>query len=80
MMDQRQLSCTLLLPSVNYCNAVYAGATKTVTNKLQRVLNAAARVVSDTRKFDGGLTSLLHDLHFWLDVPERVTYKMGVML
>jgi len=31
-----------------------------VTDKLQRVLNAAARVVSDTRKFDRGLTSLLH--------------------
>ena len=36
---------------VDYCNAVYAGAPKTVTDKQQRVLNAAARVVSDTRKF-----------------------------
>ena len=64
---------------VDYCNAVYAGAPKTITDKLQRVLNAAARVVSDTRKFDRGLTSLLHDELHWLDVPERVTYKMGVM-
>jgi len=44
------------------------------------VLSAAARVVSDTRKFDRGLTSLLHDELHWLDVPERVTYKMGVMV
>jgi len=44
------------------------------------VLNAAARVVSDIRKFDRGLTSLLHDELHWLDVPERVTYKMGVMM
>ena len=65
---------------VDYCNAVYAGATKTVTNKLQRVLNAAARVVSDTRKFDRGLTSLVHDELHWLDVPERVTYQMGDMV
>ena len=65
---------------VDYCNAVYAGAPKTITDKLQRVLNAAARVVSDTRKFDRGLTSLLHDELHWLDVPERVTYKMGVMV
>ena len=57
-----------------------AGAPKTVTDKLQRVLNAAARVVSDTRKFDRGLTSLLHDELHWLDVPERVAYKMGVMV
>jgi len=67
---------------VDYCNAVYAGAPRTVTDKLQRVLklNTAARVVSDTRKFDRGLTSLLHDELHWLDVPETVTYKMGVMM
>jgi len=42
------------------------------------VLNAAARRVSGTRKFDRGLSRLLHvDLH-WLDVPERVQYKLGV--
>ena len=44
------------------------------------MLNAAARVVSHTRKFDRGLTSLLHDVLHWLDVPERVTYKMDVMM
>ena len=44
------------------------------------MLNASARVVSDTREFDRGLTSLLHDELHWLDVPERVTYKMGVMV
>jgi len=65
---------------VDYCNAVYVEAPKTVTDKMQRVLNAAARVVSDTRKFDRGLTSLLHDELHWLDVPQRVTYKMGVMM
>jgi len=65
---------------VDYCNALYAGAPKTVTDKLQRVLNAAARVVSDTRKFDCGLTTLLHNELHWLDVPERVTYKLGIMM
>ena len=34
-------------------------------------------LVSGTRKFDRGLSRLLHvDLH-WLDVPERVQYKLG---
>jgi len=65
---------------VDYCNALYAGAPKTVTDKLQRVLNAAARVASGTRKFDHGLTTLLHDEVHWLDVPEIVTYKLGVMM
>ena len=35
---------------------------------------------SNTRKFDPGLSNMIHiDLH-WLDVPERVTYKLSVMV
>jgi len=40
---------------IDYCNTVLAGAPRTVTDKLQRVLNAAARVVTGTWKFDRGL-------------------------
>ena len=39
---------------------------------LQRVLNAAARDVSGTHKFDRGLTHLLHSELHWLDVPQRI--------
>jgi len=68
-----------VMSRVDYCNVVFAGAPKAVTNKLQRVLNAAARVVSGTRKFDRGLTQLIHvELH-WLDVPERVKYKLSMI-
>jgi len=63
---------------VDYCNVV--GAPKSVTSKLQRVLNAVGRVVSGMRKFDRGLMQLLHaDLH-WLDVPERIKYKLCMMM
>jgi len=42
------------------------------------LLNAAVRLVSGTRKYDGGLSQILHaDLH-WLDVADRVRYKLGV--
>jgi len=51
---------------------------KTTTDKLQRVLNAAARVVSNTRKFDRRLSQLLHDDLHWLDVPDRVAFKLIV--
>ena len=65
---------------IDYCNSVLACAPKATTNKLQRVLNAAARVVTGTKKFERGLSRLLHtDLH-WLDVPERVMYKLSVMM
>ena len=46
---------------------------------LARLLNAAASLVSDTTKFDRGLSQLMHvDLH-WLDLPERVKYKLMSM-
>jgi len=48
-----------------------------VTDKLQRVLNAAARVITDTRKFDRGLGQILHDQLHWLDVPDRVLFKLA---
>jgi len=54
-----------------------------MTDKLQRVLNAAAWVVIGMKKFDpAGLSWLLHsELHCdWLDVPEWVTDKMAVMM
>ena len=54
-------------------SVVFVGAPKSVTSKLQRV-------VSGSRKFDRGLMQLLHaDLH-WLDVPERVKYKLCMMM
>ena len=55
-------------------------APKATTNTLQRVLNAAAHVISGTHKFDRGLSRLLHTELHWLDVPERVMYKLGVMV
>ena len=45
-----------------------------------QLLNAAARVVSGTRKFDRGLTQPLHASLHWLDVPERLKYKLCMMM
>ena len=85
--DVRRLRSTMygdficsITKHTDYCNAVLAGVPKARTNKLQRVLNAAARVVSGTHKFDQGLSRLLHTELHWLDVPERVVYKLGVMV
>jgi len=43
-------------------------------------MNAAARVVTGTRKFDRGLTCLLYSEVHLLDVLQRVQYKLGVMV
>jgi len=63
-----------------------AGAPKATTHKLQRVLNAAAHVVSGTHKFVRRLSRLLHTelvvviVVTLTDVPEQVVYKLGVMV
>jgi len=70
----------LIASSVDYCNTVLAGTPRTITDRFQQVLNAAARVVSGARKFYHGLSQLLHfELH-WLDIPQCVQYKLGVTI
>ena len=38
------------------------------------------RLITATGKFDRGLSQLLHDDLHWLDVPQRVQYKLAVMV
>jgi len=45
---------------IDYCNVLLASAPKAATDKLQHLLNVAARLASDTRKFDRGLRQLIH--------------------
>jgi len=42
------------------------------------VLNAAARLVTGTHKFDHGLLHQLYEELHWLDVSERIHYTLGV--
>jgi len=65
---------------VDYCKALLAGAPKVTTDKLQRVMNAAARVITGTHKFGRGLSLILHTELHWLDVPEWVMYKLCIMV
>ena len=37
-----------------------------------------SRVITGTRKFDGALGQILHDQLHWLDVPDRVLFKLAV--
>jgi len=63
---------------VDYCNMVLSTSPRSVTDRLQWVLNAAARLVSGTRKYDRGLSQIQPaDLH-WLDVADQVRYKLDV--
>ena len=56
------------------------GALRKTTDKLQRVLNSAARIVSNTRKFDRGLTHFRRSQLHWLDVVDRVQFRVCVQV
>jgi len=57
-----------------YCNSLLYGIGDSLLTKLQTVQNAAARVVTGTRKFDH-ITPVLRQLH-WLPVCQRITFKL----
>jgi len=60
----------LIVSKVDYCNSVH--------DRLQSVLNAAARLVFSARRNDH-ITPLLQDLH-WLCIPECVKFRLYVLV
>ena len=53
---------------------MFTGLPNVLLRKLQSVLNASARLVSGTRKYDH-VTCVLKDLH-WLPVKQRIKFKL----
>ena len=62
---------------VDYCCSVLISSLRSVTDKLQRVMNAAVRVITNTGKFDRGLSYSLHQELHWLDVPIRIQFRVA---
>jgi len=61
---------------LDYCNSLMYGANQYLINKVQRVQNSAARLISRTRKYDH-VTPVLKQLH-WLPIRERIVFKILV--
>jgi len=55
-----------------------AGLPSSQHNRLQSVMNAAARLVFSARKSEH-IIPLLHDLN-WLRVPQRIEFKLAVLV
>ena len=68
---------SLVLSKLDYGISTLAGLPSCQLDRLQSVLNAAARLVCSARKFDH-VTPLLRDLH-WLRVPDRITFRLSVL-
>ena len=74
----QSLIVSLVLSRLDYGSATLAGLPARQLDRLQSVLNAAARLVFGSRKYDH-VTPLLRDLH-WLRVPERITFRLAVLV
>ena len=59
---------------LDYCNSLYYGLPKRQINKLQGIQNTAARLVTNTLKYDH-ITPVLKLLH-WLPIEKRTVYKL----
>jgi len=65
---------------VHYCGSLLIGSPKKTTDKLQRVLNAAARIVSNTRKYCRGLSQYRQSMLHWLDVDDQVQFRVSIQV
>ena len=69
------LICAYVLSKLDYCNALLVNCPQYLLDKLQRVQNAAARLVFRVKKNEH-VTPLLKKLH-WLPVEQRIKYKIS---
>ncbi|KAF7710425.1 hypothetical protein C0J45_1613, partial [Silurus meridionalis] len=72
--DAEKLFHAIMTSRLDYCNALLGGCPASLINKLQLVQNAAARVLTRSRKYDH-ITPILSSLH-WLPVKFRIDYKL----
>jgi len=76
------LVSSFILSRLDYCNALLAGLPQSTTVPLQRVMNAAMRLVCNfnIRSRDHvSVTSALRELH-WLPIAARVQYELCSVL
>ena len=74
----RTLVVALVLSRLDYGNATLAGLPTYLLDRLQSVMNAAARSIACLRRSDH-ITDTLASFH-WLRAPERITFKLAVIV
>ena len=69
---------SFVVSRVDYCNSILAGAPAILTDRVQSVLNAAARLIYGRGRFDH-VTDVMRDRLHWLLVPQRIMFKCALL-
>ena len=72
----KSLVHSLIFSNLDYCNILYYNMPSYKLNKLQKIQNYAARVLTNTSKYSH-ITPVLKSLH-WLPVKSRIEFKILV--
>jgi len=75
--DTKKLVHAFIISRIDHCNSLLYGLPNNLIDRLQYVLNSAARLITMTRKFDH-ITQSLIDLH-WLPVRQRIEFKIALI-
>ena len=67
-----------VISRLDYCNSLYYALPNYQLNRLQRIMNRAARLIKGTTRFDR-ITPVLMELH-WLPIKARIAFKICVMV
>ena len=76
--ETEQLVHAIISSRLDYCNSLFFGLNKSVLNKLQKVQNAAARLIVQRRKCESIRNDIIN-LH-WLRINERIVFKILVTI
>ncbi len=74
---EEKLVHAFMTSRLDYCNALLGGCPVSSINKLDIAHNAAARVLTRSRKYDH-ITPILQSLH-WLPIKFRISYKIFLL-
>ena len=70
----KKLVNAFVVSKLDYCNSLLCGLPSKQLDRIQRIQNNAARVVTCSRKYDH-ITPVLHQLH-WLPIRQRINFKL----
>ena len=76
--DSEKLIHAFITSRLDYCNGLFTGVPKSTVQRVQLIQNAAARVLTGTKKFEH-ITPVLRLLH-WLPVKARIDFKILLLV